>query len=71
MSMDDDVQRGDFVTYERYFFDGIGTGMETGSGYLDRIDDDKFVVHTGNRLVEIPFDKGTVNLRAKQFRMEV
>lgn len=67
----DDVQRGDYVFYEVYLNLDGATGMMQGAGYLDKIEDDAFIVLDGDRVIRVPFDKGTVTLRAKQHRLEV
>ena len=62
-------EAGDYVTYTRYFDDGIGTGMEQGAGYLTKVEDAKATVRNGEREFSVP--TACVVIRAKQFRLDV
>ncbi len=60
---------GDYVTYTRYFDDGIGTGMEQGAGYLMAVSGSKATIASGAREFTTPIT--CVVIRAKQYRLDV
>lgn len=61
---------GDYVTFTRYFDDGIGTGMEQGAGTLVKTRNNMATVIVGEgREVTTPI--AHVVIRAKQYRMDV